>query len=201
VTVPEDRRQKTDQEDNHSFLISDFFLLKRIDMFAKNSEFKEALHWLNQTSRFGMKLDLDNIQTLLEALDHPHQTLKVIHVAGTNGKGSTCAMLTSVLMKAGYKVGLYTSPHLISLRERIKVNGEWISEDDFVQGIHLLRAVVRKKGNLYPTYFELMTALAFDHFFKNRVDIVVLEAGMGGRLDSTNIAGSRVQIITNIHVI
>jgi dihydrofolate synthase/folylpolyglutamate synthase len=107
-------------------------------------------------------------------------------------------MIHSILMEAGYKVGLYTSPHLVSPRERIRVNEEWISKEHFVQGIQLLREIISKRDKFYPTYFELVTALAFHHFFEARVDFVVLETGMGGRLDSTNIADSKVQVITNI---
>ena len=167
----------------------------------ENPELVEALHWLGQADRFGKKIGLDNIRTLLETLGNPHKDLKAVHVAGTNGKGSTCAMIASILMEAGYRVGLYTSPHLVSPRERIRVNGEWISERHFVRGIQLLRQKVmsvKGKGTFSPTYFELMTALALYHFSEIQVDYVVLETGMGGRLDSTNIVDSKVQVITNI---
>lgn len=161
-------------------------------------EYKKAIHWLNKAARFGMKMNLNNIRVLLEGLGNPHRDLKTIHIAGTNGKGSTCAMISSILIESGYKVGLYTSPHLVSPRERIRVNEEWISKERFVQGIQLLRQVVSSRDKLYPTYFELMTALAFYYFPEAKVDFVVLETGMGGRLDSTNISDSIVQVITNI---
>jgi len=163
--------------------------------------FSNPLDWLHQSKWFGMKMDLDNISLLMERLDSPHRKLKVIHVAGTNGKGSTCAMIYSILREAGFSAGLYTSPHLVSERERIEVNGEWISEEDFIQEMGRLQEIVEdenKKNLLKPTYFELMTAAAIHYFWRRKVDFVVLETGMGGRLDSTNIVNSQIQVITNI---
>ncbi|MBI1884415.1 MAG: bifunctional folylpolyglutamate synthase/dihydrofolate synthase [Chlamydiae bacterium] len=165
-----------------------------------NIEYQKTLSWLDTRSRFGMKLDLENIRELLEALGNPHSKLNVVHVAGTNGKGSTCAMMVSILREAGYSVGLYTSPHLISPRERIQKNGEWISEGHFVKGILEIRCITEnlEAKNIFPTYFELITALAFWFFAQKKVDWVVLETGMGGRLDATNIVNSKTQVITNI---
>lgn len=167
----------------------------------ESSSYSDPLDWLHQSKWFGMKMDLDNIKILMKRLDSPHLKLKVIHVAGTNGKGSTCSMIYSVLRSAGFSVGLYTSPHLISERERIQVNGEWIPEEDFSEEIKYLQRIVSDKshqGALKPTYFELMTAAAIHYFWREKMDYVVMETGMGGRLDSTNVVHSQIQIITNI---
>lgn len=163
--------------------------------------FKDALAWLDQSERFGMNLDLENIRLLLEALGNPHRHYSTIHVTGTNGKGSTSAMLAAILKEADYSVGLYTSPHLISPRERIQSNGINITENDFAQGIQKLRGaltLLEKRQKISPTYFELMTALALNYFRKEKNNIVILEIGMGGRFDSTNIVDSKIQVITNI---
>ncbi len=131
-----------------------------------------------------MKLGLDNIRSLLEGLGNPQNAYKCIHVAGTNGKGSVSAMLAAALQANGYKVGLYTSPHLVDFRERIKVNGVMISRDD-VQ--HFLAKIWNTVEELNATFFEVTTALAFDHFKHEHVDIAIIETGLGGRLDATNV--------------
>ncbi|HNH21302.1 MAG TPA: folylpolyglutamate synthase/dihydrofolate synthase family protein [Ferruginibacter sp.] len=141
------------------------------------------------------KKDLHNTIALCEALDNPHTKFKSIHIAGTNGKGSTSHMLAAILQQAGYKTGLYTSPHLKDFRERIRINGEMISRDfvvNFVQRTMTLSEAVQ------PSFFELTVAMAFDYFEKEKVDIAVIETGLGGRLDSTNIITPLVSIITNI---
>lgn len=141
------------------------------------------------------KADLNNTLDLSEYLNHPEHSFKSIHVAGTNGKGSTSHMLASVLQEAGYKVGLYTSPHLKDFRERIKVNGKMISKrsvSSFVQN-HI--AFFESKQ---LSFFEMTVGLAFDYFRKQKIDIAVIEVGMGGRLDSTNVITPEVSVITNI---
>ena len=168
------------------------------DINAKN---ENALDWLNHAERFGIKLNLENIQSLCEILGHPQQKVQFIHIAGTNGKGSTSAMIASVLKEAGYKTGLYTSPHLISPCERIQLNGQQISTERLTQELSFLKNLIRRLGkeqDFSPTYFEIMTAVALKYFADEKVDYAVLETGMGGRLDSTNIVPSRIQVITHI---
>ena len=141
------------------------------------------------------KANLDNTLRLDEHFHHPHRQFKTIHVAGTNGKGSVSHMLASILQEAGYKTGLYTSPHLKDFRERIKVNGEMISEQyviDFVEKNQALFA------EIHPSFFEMTVAMAFKYFADRQVDIAVIEVGLGGRLDSTNIITPLVSVITNI---
>ncbi|KGN88908.1 dihydrofolate synthase [Porphyromonas crevioricanis] len=141
------------------------------------------------------KPGLSTVIALSEAFGNPHLALCCIHVAGTNGKGSTCHTLAAVLQKAGYKVGLFTSPHLVDFRERIRVNGQKVSEEYVVQFTKESQTLVEK---LRPSFFELTTVMAFSHFAKEKVDIAVIEVGMGGRLDSTNIIKPMLSIITGI---
>lgn len=141
------------------------------------------------------KADLNNTLALDEYFNHPHKSFKTIHVAGTNGKGSTSHMLASVLAKAGYKVGLYTSPHLKDFRERIRINGAMISEQEVIDFVAQHKAIFEK---VMPSFFEMTVALAFDYFAKQKVDVAVVEVGLGGRLDSTNIITPELSIITNI---
>jgi len=149
-------------------------------------------------SRIGaaaFKDDLTNTIALCEALGNPQKKLKCVHIAGTNGKGSTSHMLAAILQSAGYKTGLYTSPHLKDFRERIKLDGEMITEDfvvDFVQRIQPLIVSVE------PSFFEITVAMAFDYFVQKGVDIAVIEVGLGGRLDSTNVITPLLSVITNI---
>jgi dihydrofolate synthase / folylpolyglutamate synthase len=141
------------------------------------------------------KTDLSNTRKLAKYLNHPEKGFKSIHVAGTNGKGSTCHMLTSIMQEAGYKVGLYTSPHLKDFRERIKINGEMISKSSVSE-------FVNKNKSFFEadqlSFFEMTVGLAFDEFRRKKVDIAVIEVGLGGRLDSTNIITPEVSVITNI---
>lgn len=141
------------------------------------------------------KADLDNILAMAYLLGNPQDKIKTIHVAGTNGKGSTSHMLASILQEAGYKVGLYTSPHIKDFRERIKINGKEIEEKEVIK-------FIEKKQSLFeginPSFFEWTVALAYYHFAKQEVDIAVIEVGLGGRLDSTNIITPEVSVITNI---
>lgn len=141
------------------------------------------------------KNDLNNTIALDDYFEHPHQKYSTIHVAGTNGKGSVSHMIASVLQEAGYKTGLYTSPHLKDFRERIKVNGEMITEDDVIAFVSDHKDFI---GSLMPSFFELTVAMAFDHFAKNDVDVAIIEVGLGGRLDSTNIIKPVLSVITNI---
>ena len=159
--------------------------------------FQEALDWLNDTQFTGIKLGLDNTHRLLEAIGNPHQRLRFIHVAGTNGKGSVCAMLDSCLRAAGHRTGLYTSPHLVDFRERIRVDGVKISEQETAHGLTRLSETAETWDHK-PTFFELSTVLAFDHFHRAGCDVVLLETGMGGRLDSTNVVMPVVSVITPI---
>jgi dihydrofolate synthase/folylpolyglutamate synthase len=160
-------------------------------------KFEEALDWLNDAQFTGIKLGLENTIRLLEAVGNPQERLRFIHVAGTNGKGSVCAMLDSCLRAAGYKTGLYTSPHLVDFRERIRVDGAMISTGETATGLTRLREATSDWEHK-PTFFELATVLAVDHFARSACDVVVLETGMGGRLDSTNAVTPLVSVITPI---
>jgi dihydrofolate synthase / folylpolyglutamate synthase len=160
--------------------------------------YPEALVYLGDTRRFGMKPGLEPMRAAAAALGHPEKSLRFIHLAGTNGKGSTAAFCESCLRAAGFRVGLYTSPHLVSVRERVQIDRVPISEADFAEGMTAVRDAVRDVENPPSTFFELMTALALRHFARERVDWVVWETGLGGRLDATNIVTPEVCIITNI---
>jgi dihydrofolate synthase/folylpolyglutamate synthase len=158
-------------------------------------------HELAQTPSH--KFDLDHMRVLLRALDHPERRFPSVLIAGTNGKGSTAATLASILRASRLKMGLYTSPHLVRINERIRVNGEEISDDDFaaLQGeVDRIAERLIERGELpwHPSFFEMMTAIAFEHFAQERVDLAVLEVGMGGRLDATNVVAPRVSVITDI---
>ena len=149
-------------------------------------------------SRIGaaaIKKDLTNTIRLCEALGNPHNKFKSIHIAGTNGKGSTSHMLASVLQTAGYKTGLYTSPHLHDFRERIKVNGK-MCEQEFV--VDFTRRIQPLIDEIEPSFFEITVAMAFEYFAQQQVDVAVIETGLGGRLDSTNIITPELSVITNI---
>ena len=164
--------------------------------------YQETTTWLfNQLPMFQMqgasayKKDLTNTLLLVKHLQHPETKFKSIHVAGTNGKGSTSSMIASILQEAGYKVGLYTSPHLKDFRERIRINGEMISEDFVVNFVAQNKSFFEANQ---LSFFEMTVGLAFDYFAKEQVDVAVIEVGMGGRLDSTNVITPLVSVITNI---
>lgn len=164
--------------------------------------YTEMTSWMFNLERFGIKLGLDNVREFLERVGNPQREFKSIHVTGTNGKGSVCAFADQVLRKAGYKVGLYTSPHLVDFRERIRVNGAEISEKDVVrlgeelrETMELMASEDREKQ---LTFFEFTTGLAFEYFKEKCVDIAVIEVGMGGRLDATNLILPEVSVITRI---
>jgi dihydrofolate synthase / folylpolyglutamate synthase len=164
--------------------------------------YKETLEWLyvqlpmyQLQGAIAYKKDLTNTILLANHLGNPEKKLKAIHVAGTNGKGSTSSMIASILHEAGYKVGLYTSPHLKDFRERIKINGQEISENFVVDFIAVNKSFFVDNK---LSFFEMTVGLAFDYFVKENIDIAVIEVGMGGRLDSTNIITPLVSVITNI---
>ena len=165
-------------------------------------DYQETLDWmfnkLPMYQRIGgaaYKADLNNTIQLLDLLDNPHRKFKSVHVAGTNGKGSVSHMLASVFQEAGYKTGLYTSPHLVDFRERIRINGEMIPQENVVQFIDAHKA---KFEEMELSFFEMTVGMAFDYFAKEQVDIAIVEVGMGGRLDSTNLITPEVSVITNI---
>jgi dihydrofolate synthase / folylpolyglutamate synthase len=158
-------------------------------------------HELAQTPSH--KFDLAHVRVLLDALDHPERSFPSVLIAGTNGKGSTAATLASILHASGLKTGLYTSPHLMRINERIRVNGKEIRDDDFAE-LHsnadraAEKLVEETELPWHPSFFEMMTAIAFEHFAREQVDLAVLEVGMGGRLDATNVVEPRVSVITDI---
>ncbi|MBU1622615.1 MAG: bifunctional folylpolyglutamate synthase/dihydrofolate synthase [Nanoarchaeota archaeon] len=154
-----------------------------------------TLDYLYGLKRFGMKLGLEEIRNLLKTLGNPEEQFKSIHIAGTNGKGSVSAYLAAILQEAGYKVGWYTSPHLIKFNERIRVNGKEISDLELVR---LTKIIKGKSAELEPTFFEFTTALAFLYFAEQKVDFAVVETGLGGRLDATNVLNPVVSVITTI---
>jgi dihydrofolate synthase / folylpolyglutamate synthase len=160
-------------------------------------DYRKALRWLFGTQRFGIKLGLENSRRLFAALRVPAPNERIIHVAGTNGKGSVCALLDSVCRAARYRTALFTSPHLVTFRERIQVNGEMISEEEVARGLTKIRELV-SAWEPHPTFFEIATALALDHFRDQEAEIVILETGMGGRLDATNAVQPVVSVLTPI---
>lgn len=164
--------------------------------------YKKTLDWLfsrlpmyQRVGKTAFKKNLTNIIALSEHLNHPEKKFKSIHVAGTNGKGSTSHMLASILQEAGYKVGLYTSPHLKDFRERIKVNGISIRKNCVINFVKRNKSFLEKQD---LSFFEMTVGMAFEHFAKQKVDLAVIEVGLGGRLDSTNIILPEISVITNI---
>ena len=142
-------------------------------------------------------LKLDRMRALLRCLGDPHEKLRTVHVAGSKGKGSTSAMLAAILQQAGYRTGLFTSPHLVRVEERVQVDGVPVTRDELAALMTDVRAAV-EAGRLAPTFFEVATALGFLHFVRRRVGVAVIEVGLGGRLDSTNVCRPLVAIITSI---
>lgn len=167
---------------------------------TKPLTYKDAFAWLCTFDKYGWIFGLERITSLLERIGNPHRTLKVIHVAGTNGKGSVCKYISSILEKAGYSVGLYLSPHLERFSERIVVDNQEISEEDLRMLIAEIKPVVEdlKQQDNAPTFFEIVTALAFLYFKRRAVDYAVVEVGLGGRFDATNVVNPLVSVITNI---
>lgn len=163
----------------------------------------ECRDYLGHLQHFGIKLGLENITILLAALGDPHRSFPAVHVAGTNGKGSVSAMLDRILRNHGFRTGLYTSPHLVSVEERVRVNGERIGPGKFCVLLDRIRETIddlMAAGCLvyHPTFFEVLTALAFLQFADRKVDVAVLETGMGGRFDATNVVRPLVSVITTI---
>jgi dihydrofolate synthase/folylpolyglutamate synthase len=154
-----------------------------------------VLSYLYGLQKFGIKLGLRNIDLLLGTVGHPEHAFPSVHIAGTNGKGSTSAMIAAMLRAAGFTVGLYTSPHLVDFNERIRINGRPITDATLVRYAALLRPAI---DELNGTFFEATTAIAFKHFADRRVDIAVIETGLGGRLDATNVLTPLVSVITTI---
>lgn len=164
--------------------------------------YKEALDFLfnslpmyQRQGKAAYKSNLDNTHRLDQAFRHPHQCYPTIHVAGTNGKGSVSHMIASVLQASGMKTGLYTSPHLLDFRERIRINGTSIPEDEVTRFVRGNREIIR---DIQPSFFEMTVAMAFDYFARQQVDVAIIETGLGGRLDSTNIISPQLSVITNI---
>ncbi len=160
-----------------------------------NECLSELQRYLFGLRRAGIKYTLDNIRCLLNALGNPQQAWPAIHIAGTNGKGSTAAFLEAALLKAGYRVGKYTSPHLVRVNERIVVNGRPAPDGLFIELTRRLRPTIE---TLQPSFFEVLTAMAFWYFKQQQVEIAVVETGMGGRLDATNVVTSLASVITSI---
>ena len=160
------------------------------------SAYSQCLDAMYGMRRFGIILGLETITNILAGLGNPQKTFSAIHIAGTNGKGSIASALATILQQAGYRVGLYTSPHLIRFNERICVNGQPIADDDIVASWEAVKSV--HHGDREPTFFEFSTAMAFHEFGRQGVDYAVIETGMGGRMDATNVVAPIVSIITNI---
>ena len=160
--------------------------------------YPEALSFLGASRFFGMKPGLERMRRIAAQLGDPQKKLRFIHLAGTNGKGSTAAFGESCLRASGRRTGLYTSPHLVSVRERVQVDRQPISEESFALGMEAVRQALDQLEEHEATFFEIMTALALWHFEREKVDVVVWETGLGGRLDATNIVDPEVCIITNI---
>ncbi len=166
------------------------------------AEYREAIRFLySQLPMFqrvgpkAFKTNLDNIHELSEALGRPERKFKSIHIAGTNGKGSVAHITSAILQSAGYKTGLYTSPHYLDFRERIKINGQPVSKEFVCEFVHRIRELTLR---LKPSFFEISVAMAFDYFSRSGIDIAIIETGLGGRLDSTNIILPEIAVITNI---
>jgi dihydrofolate synthase / folylpolyglutamate synthase len=163
--------------------------------------YAEAIQFLHSLRLFGAKFGLENTFRLAELSGNPHRQLRFIHVAGTNGKGSTCAMLESVYRTSGLRVGLFTSPHLVSFRERIQINRQHISENDVVRFVEQLKPLCATFAEGHePTFFEAVTIMALRYFAEQKCDLVIWETGLGGRLDATNIVTPLASVITNIGI-
>ena len=167
---------------------------KAVDFLMSHTDYERMRVVRYNTTTFS----LDRMRLLLKHLGNPHTKFKTAHVAGTKGKGSTCHMLASMLQAGGLKVGLYTSPHLLDMRERIKINGDMIPAADLVKYVRLVEPILKKMSADRPTFFEIFTALSFCYFADQKVDIAVIETGLGGRLDSTNVILPEVTGITSI---
>ncbi len=164
----------------------------------RKSAYQKCLDKIYKLGRFGIKLELDTILNILKTLNNPQKNYHIVHVAGTNGKGSTATYIASILQKAGFKTGLYTSPHLVKFNERISINGKQISNDQIVEAYEIVHAA--DIGKRKATFFEIATAMGFYHFSKKTVDWAVIETGMGGRFDATNVIKPEISVITNLSI-
>lgn len=163
--------------------------------------YQEAIKFLYGLQLFGANLGLENTRKLAESAGNPHERLRFIHVAGTNGKGSVCAMLESIYRAAGLRVGLFTSPHLISFRERIQINRELISETEVITQVRQIQKLLGEfSRENHPTFFEIVTIMALRYFATKRCDLVIWETGLGGRLDATSIVIPMASVITNVQL-
>ena len=156
--------------------------------------YRETVEYILSIPLFAQKIGTENLASLLERLGNPQDKSKVIHIAGTNGKGSTAKALATILMHAGFHVGLFTSPHLVSINERIRYDDEMISDEDFTWAFEQ----VRKKFIVHPSFFEVMFAMAAVYYERKQPDYVIYETGMGGRLDATNVVRPELCIITSV---
>lgn len=162
-------------------------------------DYQQSLEYLYGLEKFGMIFGLEKVRAILEAIGNPHLEIQTIHIGGTNGKGSTAAMMASILQQEGYHVGLYTSPHLIRFTERIKVDGKEIDQEGVAELTDWIRERIETSGVSPPfTFFDFTTAMALLYFKQKRVDLAILEVGLGGRLDSTNVVDPLLSIITNV---
>lgn len=162
--------------------------------------YDEAVDWVDGFHRFGIQLGLDRIEKVLCKLDNPEKKTSFVHVAGTNGKGSVCRFISSILSSEGYQTGLYLSPHLIDFRERFQLNDAFIEKEEFAVIVKQIKPVIEscKMEGVQLTYFEVCTIIAFVFFAKKKVDYAVVEVGLGGRLDATNVIHPLVSVITNV---
>lgn len=172
-----------------------FFIIK--NKLKKFTSYKKCVDYLFSLERVGIKYDLKNINLILDKLDRPETSFKAIHIAGTNGKGSVSSIINSALIESGFKTGLYTSPHILDFRERILVDGKFISKKFIIDFTNRLIPLIEK---IKPSFFEITTAFAFEYFRQKRVEFAVIETGLGGRLDSTNILKPIAEIITSISI-
>ena len=163
--------------------------------------YKQAMDYIKEVGNFGSNYGLERTERILEILGNPHKKIKCIHIAGTNGKGSTTSIINSILIEEGFKVGMYTSPFLEEFEERIQINKENIKKEDLAISVETVKEAVDKvieEGYSHPTEFEIITCVMFEYFYKNKVDYAVIEVGLGGRLDSTNVVSPILTVITSI---
>jgi dihydrofolate synthase/folylpolyglutamate synthase len=166
------------------------------ERLSYDRDYDKALSYLYSLQKFGIKFGLSSTQKLLDKFDNPQKGLALIHVGGSNGKGSVAAMLDSIYRQAGYRVGLFTSPHLVDFRERFRINGQMISKEETLDLVHEVK--VKCDPAEPPTFFEFVTAMALIYFYRKKVDLAIMEVGLGGRLDATNIIHPLAAVITSI---